>query len=304
MRDPYEVLGISRNISEEAMKKAYRKLAKQYHPDLHPGDKAMETRFKEITAAYDMLSDPEKRRRFDRGEIDASGAERNPFRGQQQQGNWQRGGASHGGFRGGGGFNPEDIFGMFSQGRGGGNNIRQRGSDVKYAVNVSFLEAVNGSKKRLTLPDGKVIDIAIPEGTEDGALLRLREQGNIGINGGANGDALLEIHYDPHPFFERKGLDIHLEVAITLYEAILGANITVPTVAGNVVVKVPNGANSGTILRLRDRGVPAAGGKRGNQFIKLMIQLPDQIDSELSDFINDWSRKYKYRVRHKLGIDE
>ena len=301
MRDPYDILGIKRNATPEAVKAAYRKLVKQYHPDLHPGDKAVESRFKEISSAYEILSDTEKRQRFDRGEIDASGAEKFNSRGNGSP--WGRGAGARGAGQADSGINPEDIFDIFSRSRRGGP-IKQRGNDVKYSIVIGFLEAINGGKKRITLPDGNVIDMAIPPGTEDRAILRLRAKGHPGVNGGEPGDALLEIQVESHPYFIRNGHDIQVEIPVTIYEAALGATITVPTVEGKVAVKVPAGSNSGTILRLKERGVPYDKTRRGNQNVKLLIQHPDQIDPDYKEFLEDWSRKHPYRLRERFGVDE
>jgi DnaJ-class molecular chaperone len=300
MRDPYEVLGVPRTASADAIKQAYRKLAKQLHPDLHPNDKAIETKFKEVSAAHDLLSDTVKRGRFDRGEIDASGAERPNARYYKAYAGRGEGARSNP-------FDAEDIFEMFNEDirrRGSERETpKRRGADVNYSLSVDFIAASAGTKRRLTLPDGRTLDVTIPPGTLEGTVLRLRGQGQPGAAGA--GDALIEIQVEPHPFFERRENDIHVEVPVTLREAVLGATITVPTIDGNVAVKVPKASNSGTTLRLRGRGLAAPrGGARGDQYVRLMISLPAKIDDELKDFVERWSPSQAYRVRTKLGIDD
>lgn len=302
MRDPYEVLGVPRSADADAIKSAYRKLAKQYHPDLNPGDKAIESKFKEISAAHDLLSDPDKRARYDRGEIDADGNDKPRAR--------RPSGAGFGGFGGFGGFNQrsgpfdfdaDDIFDGF-RGRGSaGGAGKRRGADVSYGLTVDFVTAANGGKRRVTTADGRTLDVNIPPGTEDGTKLRLRGQGQPGFGGGPEGDAFIEIHVDAHPHFVAKGKDIHLEVPITLQEAILGASVTVPTVDGRVAVKVPRGSNSGSTLRLRGKGIPGKDGGRGDQYVKLVVMLPEKLDPELASFLEKWGPKNPYEVRSKLN---
>lgn len=300
MKDPYTVLGVSRNATPEDLKKTYRRLAKKLHPDLNPGNKSTEQQFKEVTAAYELLSDPEKRQRFDRGEIDASGAERAP-RGYtySHSSSEPRGqGAPEG-------FSVEDILAeILGQGfRGGGfrGAFRQRGADTQHILRIPFLEAALGAKKRITLPDGRTLDLTIPPGIESGQTLRLKGQGQPGRGGGPAGDAYIEIDVEPHPFFLRKGRDIHVEVPVTLPEAVLGAKITVPTIHGPVSLKVPRGSNSGSILRLKGKGLPASqGNAAGDQYAKLRIVLPDTPDPELVQFLERWAERHAYDVRGKL----
>ncbi len=317
MRDPYDVLGLPRTADADAIKGAYRKLAKQYHPDLNPGRKDIESRFKEISAAYDLLSDPKKKSRYDRGEIDAEGNERG-FRGRGGGGfgggfgggrssSGGPGGGSGGGFGGGfGGFNfdADDIFDIFSQGRdkqrGRGGEAR-RGPDVNYSLSVDFAAAALGTKRRLTMPDGRTLDVNIPPGTADGTKLRLKGQGQTPVGGGVPGDAFIEVHVEPHPFFTTKGQDIHLDVPITLQEAVLGASVTVPTIDGRVAVKVPKGSNTGSTLRLKGKGIANAKGDRGDQYVRLVVTLPEKIDDDLAGFIEKWAPKHPYEVRGKFN---
>jgi DnaJ-class molecular chaperone len=312
MRDPYEVLGVAKDATADAIKKSYRELAKKLHPDLHPGDKKALEKFQELQTAYDLVSDPEKRRRFDAGEIDAAGQERPPrqyYRSYAETGDGAKYYDVFG--EGGGQFSAEDIFAdLFGGGAaaGGGRerrraHIRMPGADVSYTLRVPFLEAANGARRRITLPDGRSIDVAIPEGTRDRQTLRLKGQGEPGIGGGPAGDAFIEIHIEPHAFFTRKDNDIHVEVPVTLYEAVEGAKIEVPTVGGPVSLTVPAGSNTGTTLRLRGRGVLDSRTKaRGDQFVRVKVVLPDAPDESLRSFVEGWAKNHPYDVRGKAGM--
>ena len=294
MKDPYTVLGVARTASPEDLKKSYRRLAKKLHPDLNPGNKATEQQFKEVTAAYALLADPEKRARFDRGEIDAAGNETMPRGYAHARGQRSRGAPE--------GFSVEDILSEIL-GRGfGGGPFRQRGADTHHRLRISFLDAALGAKKRITLPDGRSLDLAIPAGIESGQTLRLKGQGEPGRGNFGEGDAYIEIEIEPHPHFERKGRDIHIEVPVTLPEAVLGATINVPTIHGPVALKVPRGANSGTMLRLKGKGLNAGrDGMAGDQYVKLLVVLPDAPDTELVKFLEGWGARHPYDVRGKLG---
>jgi DnaJ-class molecular chaperone len=304
MGDPYQTLGLTKTATDEEIRKAYRKLAKEHHPDLNPGNKQAETRFKEISAAYTLLSDPEKRRAFDAGETDASGqpqAERRFYR------DFAGGG---GGFRYGrpedlGGF--EDLGGIFADlmrgqagaGRGtrGGAEaqFRMRGGDAQYTLPVDFLEAVNGTKKRVDLPGGKTLDIAIPAGASDGQTLRLKGQGMPGLGGGPAGDALIAVAVRPHPVFLRDGNDIKSVLPITLAEALGGGSVTVETVAGPVNLKIPKHSNTGRILRLRGKGVP--GKVKGDHLVELQVMLPPHPDEALEKAVSEWESQHPYNPR-------
>jgi len=303
MADPYKTLGVAPGASADEIKKAYRKLAKKLHPDVNPGNKKVETQFKEATAAYDLLSDAEKRRKFDAGEIDDQG---NP-RGFSGWGNAAGRGGFGGGAAGAGARRgpraadvgvddsfADDLFrDFFNFGKGGGQRgVKMRGADVTYKAEVAFLEAARGAKKRLTLSDGKTLDINIPPGTVDGQSLRLKGQGLPGQGGAPNGDAYVEIGVKPHAYFEREGSDILLECPISLGEAVVGGQITVPTIDGNVSLKVPKGSNTGTQLRLKGKGVPDAKGQRGDQYVRFVVVLPRQMDSDLEQAVERWAKTH------------
>jgi DnaJ-class molecular chaperone len=307
MTDPYKVLGVNPSASDEEIKRAYRKLAKKLHPDLNPGNKRVEAQFKETTAAYDFLSDSDKRRKYDRGEIDENGQPRGfrysntrPGGGAQQQQRRPRGF----GYEEDGDFS-EDLFGdFFGFGKGSGETIKLRGADVSYQVRVPFLEAVLGTKQRLQLADGKTLEVQLPPGTDTGQTLRLKGQGLPGRGGAPAGDAFVEVTVEPHPVFTRDGDDILVELPITLYEAVLGASLNVPTIDGKVSLKVPAGANSGTQLRLRGKGVQAGkSGARGDQYVRLVVMLPKEVDPALKAEIEKSARSHPYKVRGKLGTD-
>jgi DnaJ-class molecular chaperone len=286
--DPYTVLGVKKDASQDEIQRAYRRLAKKLHPDLNPGNKQAEERFKEVSAAYDLLGDPDKRARFDRGEIDASGMERPRQR-------YYRDFAEGGAYASDAGF--EDFAGVddiLSQmfGREGRANIRMRGSDAHYRLELDFLDAINGGKRQITLPDGSALDVNIPPGTRDGQILRLRGKGRPGMGGGAPGDALVEIEVRPHRIFTRKGDDIHVDLPISLGEAVLGGKVKVPTPSGTVTMTIPKWANTGTVLRLRGKGVPRIDGSRGDEFVTLKVMLPEKPDPELEKFVAHWRGAY------------
>ncbi|MCK6451273.1 MAG: J domain-containing protein [Alphaproteobacteria bacterium] len=290
MRDPYDTLGVGRQASADEIKKAYRKLAKTLHPDLNPGKPEVEKRFKEVSAAYDLLSDQEKRAKYDRGEIDAQGNPRADYGFREAWGRG-RGAGPGGGPDMGAGFDASDIFEeVFGGGRRRRGGFRARGADISYALTIDFLDAARGGTRRIKLADGRTLDVNIPAGTEDGQTLRLKQQGTPGLGGGTPGDAYIEITVTPHPFFRREGADIHIEAPVALQEALLGAAIEVPTIDGRVKVKLPKGANTGTKLRLKGRGMPQGKGARGDQYVTLKVVLPDPPDDALTRFVEGWAK--------------
>jgi DnaJ-class molecular chaperone len=284
--DPYKTLGVKKDASQEDIQKAYRRLAKKLHPDLNPGNKQAEEQFKDVSVAYDLLGDPEKRAKFDRGEIDASGAERPQHRYYRD---FAEGASSYSSDAGFADFtDADDILSQFF-GRGGrGANVRMRGQEVHYRLELDFLDAINGAKRQLTLPDGSVLDVTIPPGTRDGQILRLRGKGRPGIGGGSPGDALIEVAVRPHRIFTLKGDDIHIDLPISLSEAVLGGKVNVPTPSGAVAMTVPKWANTGTVLRLKGKGAPRADGSRGDEYVRLEVMLPEKPDPELEKFVAQW----------------
>lgn len=306
MRDPYEALGVAKTASADDIRKAYRKLAKESHPDLHPGDAKAEARFKEISVAYDLLSDPDKRKRFDAGEIDAEGRER-PEQAYYKTYADGGDGAKYARY---GGESYEDMSDIFADlfggrggrtGRAGGEGLKMRGGDISYTLEVSFLEAARGVKRRAAMADGKVLDISIPEGVHDRQTLRLRGKGMPGIGGGPSGDAYIEVHIRPHAFFERKDNNIHMTLPVTLAEAVLGGKVKVPTVAGEVEMTIPKGANTGTTLRLKGRGILDPKSKQhGDQYVRLEVVLPEKPDADLEAFVADWAAKAPYDPRRQM----
>jgi len=285
--DPYMTLGVKKDASQEDIQKAYRKLAKKLHPDLNPGNKKAEEQFKEVASAYDLLGDADKRARFDRGEIDASGQER-PQR--RYYRDFADGASQYSSDHGFADFGDADDILSEIFGRQGGDrgNFRMRGPDVRYQLELDFLDAINGGKKQITLPGDSMLDVTIPPGTREGTVLRLRGKGRPGAGGGPPGDALVEIAVHPHPVFQRKGDDIHVELPLPLRDAVLGGKVTVPTPTGPVTMKVPKWSNSGTVLRLKGRGVPRRDSKRGDEYVTLKVMLPEKPDPELEKFIAHW----------------
>lgn len=301
MKDPYDILGVKRDASEAAIQAAYRKLAKRHHPDLNPGKPEAEEKFKEIASAYALLSDSEKRARFDRGEIDASGAERPSertfYRDFGDDGRRTK-------YRADGGIDIDDIdldsiFGTGFRDRLRRETMQAGGRDLRYALTVDFLDAAKGAVRRLTLPDGGTLDVTIPAGLKDGQVLRLKGKGEAGPSQGNDkgpaGDALIEVSVAPHPFFRREGNDVLLELPITLKEAVLGAKIEVPTVSGPVSVAVPPRSATGRRLRLRGRGIAG-----GNQEVVLKVIVPSEDEPELAAFLEGWTPRHPVNPRAGL----
>ena len=306
MKDPYETLGVARSATDEEIKSAFKKLARKHHPDLHPDDKTAEERFKDISAANDLLGDKEKRRRFDAGEIDASGAERPQQRFYRDFAD----GPAYASHAAQDGFSSNEdleefLARAFAGAAGGGQRtqreFRARGQDVRYVLPVAFLDAVNGASRTITLPEGKTLQVKIPEGAEDRQMLRLKGQGMPGFGDAPAGDAYIELHVEPHRYFRRKDDNIHLEVPVTLKEAVLGAQIEVPTISGPVKLTVPKGSNTGTTLRLRDKGVRnRRSGQHGHQLVTLEVVLPVAEEPELTAFLETWQPKSKQDPRKEM----
>jgi DnaJ-class molecular chaperone len=302
--DPYKILGVAKDASQDDIRRAYRKLAKKHHPDLNPGDKKGEEFFKKLAGANSLVSDPDKRGRFDRGEIDAAGQERAAqpsYRDHAQGDPGQRYSRAGGSGQGWDGDDFSDIFGtMFNQGRQRGASYQARGQDERYSLTTEFLDAINGVTRRLTLPDGRTLDVKIPAGTLDGLIMRLKGQGGHGLNDGPAGDALIEIHVLPHAFFERDGQDIRLVLPVSLAEAVLGGAIEVRTPKGSVSMRIPAGSDSGTELRLRGRGVPTTKNHAaGDLYVTLRVFVgpPDQA---LTDFLREWTPTTPFRPRSAM----
>ncbi len=321
MADPYQTLGVAKSATKAEIKKAYRKLAKELHPDKNKDNPKAADRFSDVTKAYDLLSDDTKRGQFDRGEIDADG---NPafagfggFGGGGRSGGNPFGdaystgaGGPQGGFSGFGndGADFGDIFEGLFGGRGGGDpfgGARQqrrsapppRGANISYRLPVHFIDAATLAPQRITLADGKTIDLKLPKGVEDGTQMKLRGKGQEGPGGA--GDALVTINVKPHPFFKRDGNDVILQLPITLKEAVEGGKVKVPTVDGPVMLTVPAGTSSGKTLRLKGKGFTKKDGSRGDQRVTLEISLPAN-DAALNDFVSNWNDDRN--VRSDLGV--
>ena len=305
--DPYDALGLTKTATADEIKKAYRKLVRAHHPDLHPDDAGAEARFKAISTAYDILKDPEMRARYDAGEIDGLGAET-----PKRQYYRDFADAPDARYRQSQGFGPDadpaDIFAeiLRNRARQGTGGFRQQGfqadgPDSRYRLEVSFLDAVRGTRTEISLPDGQNLAVRIPRGTEDGQTLRLRGKGGAGFGGGAAGDAYITVMVRPHAVFRRDGDDILLTLPITFDEAILGGKVTVPTIDGPVGLKIPPNANSGRVLRLRGRGVaPEGKTTKGDQKVELKVVVPKTADAGLRDFLTEWRKTHAFDPRHDL----
>jgi DnaJ-class molecular chaperone len=296
-QDPYAELGVSRTANADEIRKAFRALAKDLHPDRNPNNKVAEERFKRVSAAFDVVGDPEKRAKYDRGEIDADGRE------------VQRGFSGAGGYGPGPGGNGgrdarfdgmdfEDILGGMFAGRGrssGRAGFAMKGSDVQARLEVDLEDAIKGAVKRVVFGDGRTLDVTIPKGADDGQTLRLRGQGYPGRGGAAAGDALIELSLRRHPIFRREEADLHMDLPVSVPDAVLGAKVDAPTPDGMVSLTVPRHASAGAVLRLKGRGAfDTETGRRGDLFAHIVIVLPDQIDAELERFAETWRRDRPY----------
>jgi DnaJ-class molecular chaperone len=328
MRDPYDVLGVSKGASAAEIKNAFRKLAKRLHPDANKHDPKAASRFSELNAAYEILGEEKKRKAFDRGEIDAEGKPR--FRGFEgfggrgpggfgREGNfetftWGSDGFRRGSGPGFGGF--EDILkeafgggmGNAARGRPGGGfgfaqedfggGVGGQSGDVAASLTISLPEAAHGVRKRVQLPTGKEVEVKIPAGLADGQQIRLKGQGAAGHSGRV-GDLLITVSITPHPLFAREGADLRLELPIALHEAVLGAKVRVPTLDGAVELAIPAGTNSGRTFRLKGRGFPGRGGK-GDLLATVCIVLPERSDAELDELMRKWRERKPYDPRQGM----
>jgi DnaJ-class molecular chaperone len=314
-QDPYEILGVKQGASQKDIQSAFRKLAKKYHPDLNPSDRKSEEIFKEISAANEILGDADKRARFDRGEIDINGTERAPFHQHREYaGAGPKGGNAffdEGGFSQFGGF--DDIFSSFMSRRGGptagqsggpfgGSQSRSADADVRYTLEVGFLDAINGTTAPVSLSPGTSLEVKIPAGTRDGQVLRLRGKGAKAGFKGKDGDALIEIRVMPHAFFKRDCDDIRVEVPITIREAVLGGKVKVPTPAGYLNVNLKPNTNTGAVLRLKGKGAPKSGGEHGDLLVTVKIVLPEKPDADLTRFMEDWPETSAGNPRAHLNL--
>ncbi|HTT96569.1 MAG TPA: J domain-containing protein [Rhizomicrobium sp.] len=310
MRDPYDILGVSKTASEADIKKAFRTLAKKYHPDKHSGDASAQKKFQEISGAYDIVGDKDKRAKYDAGEIDEVGNPRgfdprahgggNPFGGGGQgprdfNFSWNDQG-------GGQGFSAEDLFSDLLGGLGGrgGRQQPRQGQDFSVTMTVSFEEAARGGSRRVMLPNGEQIDVKIPAGLKDGQQIRLKGRGGAGRRGGPAGDVLIQISVAAHPYYTRDGNDLRMELPITLQEAVLGGKVPVPTLTGTVSLSIPANSNTGNTLRLKGKGIPAHGSEQaGDLYVKLIVTLPEKADDALRSFAEGWKADYDPRAKLK-----
>lgn len=300
MADLYQILGVSRDATADDIRKAYRVLAKKNHPDLNPGDKEAEARFKDIASAYAIVGDEAKRALFDNGKIDATGAEQpDPSERQsyRQHAEAQTGSKYERHWRNDG-IDEDDLFaGLFGE---HARRAAARGADINYTFSVDFVDAAVGAKRRIVMADGKALDVTIPAGLADGQTLRLRGQGDPGHKGAPAGDALLVVHVKPHSVFRREGNDIRSTLPVTLAEGMAGAKVAVQTITGVINVTVPKGSNTGTILRLRGKGIVSNRGI-GDHFVELQVILPPAPDDDFVKAVADWEDKHPYNPRASLG---
>ena len=299
---PYELLGVKPDASADEIRKIYRKLAKQFHPDINPGKPEAEARFKEISAAYDLLSDSDKRARYDRGEIDETGAERPP-RGYYRS---QAEGAQGWRYQPEGEMDLSDLEDLFAAFGSAGRRqrgearagFRARGADRHFTLTVDFVTAATGGKQRLSLAPEEWLDVTIPAGVEDGQVLRLRGKGGPGFGGGTSGDALIEVHVAAHPLFRRDGDNVLLELPVSLAEAVLGARVSVPTVTGPVTMTIPKGSDTGGQLRLRGKGIQKK--SPGDEIVTLKVFIGPSSDPELAAFLEKWAPQHPFDPREGM----
>jgi len=298
----YDVLSVGEDASHKDIRSAYRKLAKKLHPDLNPGNKNAEEEFKEVASAFAILGNEEKRKLYDAGKIDEAGEEapQQQYYRQYADTDAQHHYNSTAGFEDLG-----DLGNLFSEAfaraggtrsRAGGTSMHFSGADVRYHMTISFLEAVSGTKKRVTMPNGRTLDVTIPTGIRDGQTLRLKGKGEPGSNNAPAGDAHVTVKVQPHKIFERDGGDIVVKLPIGLHEAVLGRKVEVPTISGSVIMTVPKGASSGQVLRLRGRGIKTAK-RTGDQLVQLNIVMPQTIDDDLNTFMSSWAESHEYNPR-------
>lgn len=298
MNNPYDVLGVESNASLDQIKKAYRRLARKLHPDLNPGDKAAEEKFKDVNSAYHLLSDPEKRARFDAGEIDEAGNERPRHKYYRDYADSEQ---AHG-------YGGDDAYADFAQGddpfaellrRSAQARAHQPGQDLHYRLSIDLAEAIEGGKKRLTLPTGDTLDVVVPAGVVAGQAIRLRGKGAPAAGNGKPGDALIELEVRDDPRFAREGDDLTIEVPISLHEAVLGGKVRVPTPTGRLEVTVAPGSDGRVKLRLKGHGMPRRGGGRGDELVKLRIALPRATDPALKDLVSAWEAGRSFNPREE-----
>jgi DnaJ-class molecular chaperone len=327
MRDPYSVLGVSKSASAADIKSAYRKLAKKLHPDANKSDPKAASRFSELNAAYEIVGDDDKRKAFDRGEIDAEGKPRfqgfegfgagprggagGPFGGQEgafETFTWGPEGMQRSGGRGGGGFEDvlRDMFGGAARARRGGGGFQFEeedypppGRDVTANTTITLEEAAKGTTRRVQLPTGKELEVKVPAGLTDGQQIRLKGQG-LAMPGGKAGDVLITVSIAPHHLFQRDGNDLRIELPVTLYEAVLGAKVRVPTLGGPVELSIPANTSSGRTFRLKGKGFPAKSGA-GDLMATVRIMLPEQGDQALDELMTSWRELKPYDPRKGMG---
>lgn len=312
MKDPYEILDLSPGASAEELKKAYRRLARECHPDSDPGNPWAENEFKELSVAYDLLSDPGRRQRYDRGEISGDGTRRTPSPSKSKPKPARPQGKTEGTPRKAPGGSSRKAKAKKPSGGGPAGEKRSKtaglkikGPDVDYDLRVDFMEAAKGAVRHIGMANGKRLKVTIPPGTEDGRILRLKGQGMAGFGGAADGNAYVEVLVDPDPVFRRQKNDIHVDVPVTLSEAVLGGRIEAPTIDGMVNVTVPKGSNTGTQLRLKGKGLKSGDkgtGPRGDQFVHLRVVLPNKPDRDLIRFLEEWSPDRGTKARPKTAV--